>query len=178
MKRVFGLFAVISLILSIGLVVYLILFPLFALVYTPYLVLSTALTLTFSTAYFYKLNDVDSRFLSLLIYAIAFLPSLIPLIACFDPDFMETYWRNYISLTFLQLGVGLLSASFFFRKPGVNFVNVCSALSAMLLFLFGILVMLDAGVLRSFPFLISSGAIITVLFVIALTRRLSEAKSF
>jgi hypothetical protein len=178
MKRVFGLLAVISLLLSIGLVIYLILSPLLALIYTPYLVLSTALTLTFSTAYFFKMNDVENKLLNTLVYSVAFIPSLIPLIACFDPDIMETYWRNYISLTFLQLGVGILSASFFFRKPGVNFVNVCSALSAMILFLFGILIILDAGVLRSLPFLLSSSTIVTILFLIALTKRLREVKSF
>lgn len=174
MKRIFGLLALTALILSIAIVLYLLVSPLLALVYTPYLVLSTALTLSFSIAYFFALNDVSNRLLNVVVYLVAFAPTLIPLIASFDPDFMELYWRNYLSLTFLQLGVGVLSASFFFKNPGLNFSNVCSAISSMILFVFGILIVLEAGVLASFYFLITTAILISLLFLIALGKRLKE----
>lgn len=174
MKRIFGLLALTALILSISLVLYLLASPLLALVYTPYLVLTTALTLSFSIAYFFTLNDVSSRLLNIVVYLVSFVPTIIPLIACFDADFMELYWRNYLSLTFLQLGVGVLSASLFFKKPGINFSNVCSAISSMILFIFGILIILEAGILGSFSFLITTAILISLLFLIGLGKRLKE----
>lgn len=174
MKRIHGFLALLSLLVSIGVVLYLFVSPLLVLVYTPYLVLTTALTLTFSIAYFFQLNEVKSRLLNIVVYSVAFAPSIIPLIACFDPDFMELYWRNYLSLTFLQLGVGVLSASFFFKKPGLNFSNVCSSISAIILFVFGILIITESGILGSLYFLIVSAILISLLFLISLIRRLKE----
>lgn len=174
MRRVFGFLAFISLILSIGIVVYLFVSPLYALLLTPYLVLTSALTLSFSVAYFYKLNQVKSRLLDVVVYGVAFIPTIIPLIACFDPDFMELYWRNYMSLTLLQLGTGVLVACFFFRNPGVNFSNSCAAISSLLLFSMGILLILEVSVLASIPFLIIVAGLASLLFFIALIRRLKE----
>lgn len=174
MRRILGFLAFVSLILSIGIVVYLFISPLFALLFTPYLVLTSALTLSFSVAYFYMLNEVSSRLLDVIVYGVAFIPTIIPLIACFDPDFMELYWRNYMSLTLLQLGTGVLAATFFFRKPGVNLSNFCAAISSLLLFTIGILVILEVGILASIPFLIIVAGLVSVLFFIALIRRLKE----
>jgi hypothetical protein len=174
MKRLLGILALISLLLSTGIVVYLLTNPLMALIFTPYLVLTSALTLSFSTGYFYALNNVKSGLFSIMVYSIAFVPTIIPILACFDPDFMETLWRNYISLTMLQLGTGILAATFFFKNPGINFANVCAAVSSMILFVLGIFVLLETSLLGSVTFLVLAATLVSILFFIALFSRLRQ----
>lgn len=174
MKRIFGFFALVTLILSIGMVVYLFTSPLYALLFTPYLVLTSALTLSFSVGYFYELNEIKNRLLDIIVYSIAFIPTIIPLIACFDPDFMESYWRSYLSMTLLQLGTGVLAATLFFRNPGINFSNFCAAISSLLLFIMGVLIILELSILGSIPFLIIIAGLVSILFFVALIRRIKE----
>lgn len=174
MKRLLGILALVSLLLSTGIVVYLLINPLMALIFTPYLVLTSALTLSFSSGYFYALNNVKSGLFSFMVYSIAFVPTIIPLVACFNPDFMETLWRNYISLTMLQLGTGILAATFFFKNPRVDFPNICAAVSSMILFLLGIFVLLETSLLGSVTLLIITATFVSVLFFIALFSRLKQ----
>tara|TARA_B100000508_G_scaffold141091_1_gene146305 strand:- start:31741 stop:32268 length:528 start_codon:yes stop_codon:yes gene_type:complete len=172
MNRIIGILALLSLIVSTGMVMFILTDPLMSLILTPYLVLSSALTLSFSIAYFFKLNEVKSKLLNSLVYSVAFLPTLIPLLAIFDADLMEMFWRNYISLTLLQLGVGVLSATMFFRYSQVNFTNVCGVSSAILLFTMGILVIAETNILSSMYILIPVALVTSLLFFLALVSRM------
>lgn len=174
MRKLFGGLAVTSLTISIAMVVFFLLSPLYVLILTPYLVLTSALTLSTAVMYFYLLNQVKSKSLNFFIYTVALVPLLIPALACFDPDLMENYWHQFLSLTILQMGIGVLGATFFFRNPKLKLSTVLSVLAALTLFIMGILVVLKSGLLSSIPFLMTIAAIISVFFLLSVILRLKE----
>lgn len=174
MRKGIGFLAFASLIASIGLVAYLLINPLYVLIYTPYVVLTSASTLSFSALYFFLLNDVKHWFLSTFIYALSILPLIVPLAALFQAEIMEEYWKHYLSLTMLQLGVGMLSATFFFRFPKRELPSFLGVINALLIFTLGGLTIVESPILGSLAFIFSIASIITALFMITVVVRLKQ----
>lgn len=174
MRNLFGGLAIISLTVSTAMAVYLLFSPLFLLILTPYLVLCSALTLSTAVMYFYALNEVENKPLNFFVYTVVLVPLIIPALASFNADIMENYWHQFLSMTILQIGIGVLSATFFFRYPQLKLGGILSVVTALVLFVLGILVVLKSVVLSSIPFLISLAAIISILFLTSVVLRFRE----